>query len=236
MKDFFKKFEGTEVFISEKRDGNMKLLAENSEKNRRKFLTEKGFKYSQLISAKLEHGNKVSIVKNSEIQKAFFDYCDGLLTSSPNLILSVTIADCFPVFLFDPNQKVVGILHCGWRSVAKGIIEKALKKMKKNFDCKLNQVMIGIGPGIQKCHFKVKSEFKKEFSEYEKFFISEDGKIFLDLNGIIIEKLILQGIARKNIESSGQCTFCENKFWSYRRDGVDENEDVRAMMATISIN
>lgn len=234
MLDFLKNAGGIKIFISEKSDGNMKLFSSGFKMKRKKYLNKIGLKYENLVSAKLEHGNNVKIIKNN--QKKFIDYCDGLLTNNLDIILSVTVADCFPVFLFDPNQKVVGILHCGWRSVAKGIIEKALIKMQKNFDCQLSQVMIEIGPGLQKCHFEVKQEFKKDFSDYQSFFLKKDGKLFLDLKGIIIKKLISSGVSEKNIESLNQCTFCQDELWSYRRNGVDENGDVQATIAMISIN
>lgn len=234
MFDFFKKFEGkTKIFISEKSDGNMKLMAEYWEKNRKKYFKKKYFKYKNLVSAKLEHGDNVEIIEND--QKKFIDYCDGLLTDNSDIILSVTVADCFPVFLFDPNREVVGILHCGWRSVANGIVEKALEKMKKTFDCQLSQVTIGIGPGLQKCHFEIGKELKKEFSAYRNFFITKNDKLFLDLEGVITEKLISKGILKENIENSRKCTFCENKLWSYRKDGTDENGDIQAMIAGIKI-
>jgi hypothetical protein len=236
MFEIFKEIRGIKAFISEKQDGNMKLFSSDFEMNRKKYLNKIGLEYENLVSAKLEHGNQVKIVKVWEASTGFVDYCDGLLSQQEDVILSVTVADCFPVFLFDPNQKVIGILHCGWRSVAKDIIEKALKKMQKNFGCQLNQILVGIGPGIQKCHFEVEKELKKEFSAYQNFFTIKNGKLFLDLNAIIVEKLISGGILKKNIKNFKECTFCNDKFWSYRRDGVDENGDIQSMMATISMN
>jgi putative ABC transport system ATP-binding protein len=157
------------------------------------------------------------------------------LMNKPEIILSVTVADCFPVFLFDSKQKVIGILHCGWRSVAKNIIENCVDKMRTDFNSKSKNLLISIGPGIQKCHFQVGKEFIVNFHEYDEFFNFENEKIFFDLNGVIVKKLIFKGIHLKNIENDESCTFCNERLWSYRRDGVDKNGDVQAMIAGIKL-
>jgi YfiH family protein len=233
MKDFFGNIRGVKAFLSERQDGNMKLFSFGFEERRKKFLIEKSFKYNQLVSAKLEHRNNVSMVKNAGDR--FIDYCDGLITNNPEIILSVTVADCFPVFLFDSKQKVIGILHCGWRSVAKNIIENCVDKMRTDFNSKSKNLLISIGPGIQKCHFQVGKEFIVNFHEYDEFFNFENEKIFFDLNGVIVKKLIFKGIHLKNIENDESCTFCNERLWSYRRDGVDKNGDVQAMIAGIKL-
>ena len=51
---------------------------------------------------------------------------DGHLTSEPGLGLLVLVADCYPVAL--SNGERAAMLHCGWRPLAGGIIEKALAR------------------------------------------------------------------------------------------------------------
>jgi hypothetical protein len=239
MFEIFKEIRGLKVFMSEKKDGNMKLFASDFDFNRKKYLEKVGLKYENLVSAKLEHGNQVAIVKSLgslEGQKVLPGYCDGLLSNDKDIILSVTSADCLPIFLFDPTKKVIGILHCGWRSVAKGIIEKALNKMKNNFQSDLRDVLIGIGPGIQKCHFEVGKDFLKNFEGYDRFVSNKKGRKFFDLKGVAVEKLIFLGIREVNIEIDQRCTYCEEGLYSYRRDGFDKKGDVQAMMGGVAFN
>ena len=49
---------------------------------------------------------------------------DGHLTREVGIGLLVLVADCYPVALSDGEQ--VAMLHCGWRPLAGGIIEKAV--------------------------------------------------------------------------------------------------------------
>ena len=40
---------------------------------------------------------------------------DGHITRQPGLLLTVTLADCVPVFIADPVHRAVALLHAGWR-------------------------------------------------------------------------------------------------------------------------
>ncbi len=232
MLEIFKEFEGVEVFMSEKKDGNMKLFSSDFEVRREKYLSKKNLEYGKLVSAKLEHQNKVAVIENSE--NKFIDYTDGLLTNNFEVILSVTSADCLPVFLFDPVKKVVGILHCGWRGVALGIIENALLKMKNNFKSDLQNILVGIGPGIQSCHFEVEADLIENFPGCEKFIISRNNKKYLDLKGAVADRLILNGINLGNIEIDERCSYCDNDLWSYRRDN-ESFDGIQAMLVGIKL-
>jgi hypothetical protein len=239
MFEIFKEIRGLKVFMSDKKDGNMKLFSSDFELNRKKYLEKVGLKYENLVSAKLEHRNQVAIVKSLgslESQKVLPGCCDGLLSNDKDIILSVTSADCLPIFLFDSTKKVIGILHCGWRSIDKGIIEKALEKMRNNFQSDLKDVLVGIGPGIQKCHFEVGGDFLKNFEGYDRFVSNKNGRKFFDLKGVAVEKLISTGIKKANIEIDQRCTYCDQNLYSYRRDGVGEDGKVQAMMGGIALN
>lgn len=217
MLKIFKNVQGVKVFMSEKKDGNMKLFLFETDENRKKYLGKRGSNLENLVAARLVHGGDVEIVKDTS--KLIIDDVDGLLTNNPNIILSVTSADCLPIFLFDPVKRVVGILHCGWRGVVKGIVENALEKMENNFGSEIKNILVGIGPGIQSCHFEVKEDLLENFVDYRQFVVKKNDKKYFNLTGLIRRKLILHKIKLENIEIDTRCSYCEDKLWSYRRDG-----------------
>jgi YfiH family protein len=55
---------------------------------------------------------------------------DGHVTKSPGLLLLVTVADCIPVYLVAPRQRVVALLHAGWRGTAGGILARGIELMQ----------------------------------------------------------------------------------------------------------
>ena len=49
---------------------------------------------------------------------------DALFTTSKNNTLVVRTADCLPIFFEDANTKTVGIIHMGWRSAKRKILNE----------------------------------------------------------------------------------------------------------------
>ena len=97
---------------------------------------------------------------------------DGHLTREPGLGLLVLVADCFPVALSDGEQ--AAMLHCGWRPLAGGIIEKALAR----FD---SAPSAAVGPGIGGCCYEVGDEVLEAFAGIEG---AASGRM-LDLRAVI---------------------------------------------------
>ena len=132
------------------------------------------------------------------------DHADGQLTSLPGLGLSVLVADCLPVALIAPGR--AAMLHCGWRPLAGGIVEKALA----TFD---ELPAAAIGPGIGRCCYEVREEVLAEFADLEGV---ADGRM-LDLRMVVRRKLEAAGVS--TIEDVDLCTSCRpDLFFSHRRD------------------
>ncbi len=132
------------------------------------------------------HTAKVMYVQRKGVYK-----CDGLVTENRGVALQVKVADCFPVFLFSEDTKVKGVLHAGWRGVSKGIIENARKIFSSLTSAKIISV---IGPGICPKCYEVGEEFFTHFKKYKNFLKRKDKRVFLNLFGVIKEKLKENGI------------------------------------------
>ncbi len=129
---------------------------------------------------------------------------DGHLTATPGLGLLVLVADCYPVALSDGRR--AAMLHCGWRPLAAGIVERALER----FD---GMPAAAVGPGIGGCCYEVGPEVLEAFADLEGV---ADGRM-LDLRAVIAAKLAAAGVTR--IEHVDRCTGCEpERYFSHRRD------------------
>ena len=160
------------------------------------------------------HSDKVKIID----KPGFYPECDGLITQAPDVYLIISTADCYSVSMYDKTNKVIGNIHSGWRGMQKKIVTKAVKIMINDFGSKIEDLLIFIGPGINKENFKVGEDvaclFEKRFTE------SKNGKYFIDLKAHIIDQLNVLGIKKPQIESYPNCTFeGEDYLHSYRRDG-----------------
>ncbi|EKE20791.1 MAG: hypothetical protein ACD_7C00483G0002 [uncultured bacterium] len=217
--------------MSEKKDGSMKLLGDDSDnENRNKFFKKNKIDKIKVISAGMIHGNKVVIVDNESPQ--IIPGADALVTKE-KVFLAITIADCVPVYFYDEKNKIIGLAHAGWRGVTGDIMGNTLKRMLK-LGAKVEEIKVVLGPGIRKCHFEIKEDILDNFKKYPQFIISKEDKIFIDLFGIIKKELLEAGVLARNIHDSKECTF-ENKekFFSYRRD---KPEVVEVMMAIVGLS
>jgi polyphenol oxidase len=173
---------------------------------------------------------------------------DGLLTSTPGILLAIQTADCLPVILVDSNRRAVGVFHAGWRGTVKRIVEKGVGEMIRHFGSRPRDLKAAIGPGIHGCCYEVgeevRAKFESQFAYAEKLFreVKESDpvrekypllfltarapghselpkKIFLDLVEANRRQLLAAGLLAKNIEASPICTNCNtNLLFSYRAE------------------
>lgn len=233
MIKFFKNFPEITAIMSEKKDGSMKVVKEydgnyfNIE-NRKRFLKNNNIGYNSVVFADIVHGNNVEIIRNiNEV----IPPSDALITKNKNIFLAIGVADCIPVFLYEEVVGIIGIIHVGWRGVVKEVVKKTIDRIVFLGGEKGN-IRISIGPGINGCHFEIKDNILEEFKNYKDFVINKNNKIFVDLKAILMKQLLDCGIVVGNIENDNRCTYCNDNFFSFRRD---KSKIVETMMATIGL-
>ena len=131
-------------------------------------------------------------------------HVDGHTTAEPELPLLVFVADCLPVAL--SGQAGVAMLHCGWRGLAAGIIERGVDAV--------GATAAAIGPGIGPCCYEVGEEVLDAFSGDA---LRDHVGPMLDLPEVA--RTLLRRAGVEQVEAAGLCTSCETGlFFSHRRD------------------
>jgi len=186
---------------------------------------------------------------------------DGLITSTPGILLAIQTADCLPLILVDTRQRVVGVFHAGWRGTLKRIAQKGIGEMRRLFATKPENIKAAIGPGIHSCCYEVGPEVREQFEsqfayaadlfrevkesdpireKYPLLFLTARApghaelrpKIFLDLVEANRRQLMDAGVIAKNITASELCTSCRpDLLFSYRA----EKGITGRMMAVVGI-
>ncbi len=142
---------------------------------------------------------------------------DGLITNNSNIILTLQVADCVPVFLYESSSQIIGLIHSGWRATTAGIVSNVISEMCK-IGANKKEIKIFLGPAIGLCCYEVGVEVADNFNNNAKKKI-ENGKWKVGLHEEICLQLTAMGIPSINIKTSEICTFESKCCHSYRRDG-----------------
>lgn len=160
------------------------------------------------------HSSTVNFIYGN---KQIYKSTDALITSNKDIALQVKVADCMPIFIFDKKSSFFGAIHAGWRGLANGIIENSIELLKEQ-DFNLRNIKVFIGPSISKRNFEIQNDVMEYFDS--KFSIVKDGKIFLSLQEVAIDKFASYGIL--DILNTNECTYDNLNYHSYRRDKTDK--------------
>jgi len=192
----------------------------------------------QFLVVNQVHGDGIFVIKPQGSyfsSRAQLDY-DAIVTNRPGLAICIKTADCVPVFIVDKVQKIIAIVHAGWRGSAAGISTKVIELLRAQYLSNPRDILAAIGPSIGKCCYEVDSVVAKSFAgkkNHEAFLFPtvSGNKWMLDLAEANRCQIIDCGIPEKNIELSGDCTSCrQDLFFSHRAAGGVTGRQINFMM------
>jgi YfiH family protein len=163
---------------------------------------------------------------------------DALVTATPAIVLGVLAADCGPILFADPENRVIGAAHAGWKGALTGVLENTVAAMER-LGAKRRTIIACLGPSISQTSYEVGPEFVERFvtqdSSYERYFIpsKKSGHAMFDLPALTIDRLLKAGV---RAESLGICTYPDSeRFFSYRRTTHNKEPDYGRQISAISI-
>ncbi len=192
------------------------------EENRRRVAAAAGYDPAALVSMRHVHGTSVWRVGDPETGSEEFD---GLVTDRPGAVLGAFAADCTPILFADPDNRVVGAAHAGWRGTRAGVTENVVARMVELGAARAS-IRVALGPSIGPCCFEVGPEVVEEFTArlpgLAGLVVAGPRKQHIDLR--VAQRALLEesGIRAEHIDDTAPCTKCNpERFFSYRRDGRD---------------
>ncbi|MDR1256257.1 MAG: peptidoglycan editing factor PgeF [Spirochaetaceae bacterium] len=206
---------------------------------RKKVFCELGATDKKIFYGEQTHSRNVAVVTKND--SAPLPDTDGLVTTDFDTGLYVTTADCLSVFLYDVAGGAFAALHSGWKGT--GIAANALRLMIKTFGAKPKNIAAVLGPCIRACCYNVDEEraalYEKEFGG------AEDGAAF-PLGPVVKKKETASGTEHyidmqaanaallvknnvRNIAYCTDCTFTDERFGSYRRQGAQNFTKMMAL-------
>ena len=208
----------TLAVMSDCSDGDCRAHDPAGAAGRRAFCEVCSIDCSEVAVGKQTHGVRVALVtghdrgRGSRPELPAFPETDALITSAAALPIAVTVADCVPVFLYDPAIGAVGIAHAGREGTLHGIVRYTVEAMTKSFGTNPATVHAVIGPSAGPDAYEVSEELVREFVAAG---LPARGRL-LDLWEANAIHLTQAGVPRGNISIAGICTITDGRFHSHR--------------------
>lgn len=88
---------------------------------------------------------------------------DGMITNVPGLVLYISVADCVPLYFYDPVKRVIALSHSGWKGTVNRIGEVTIRKMRERYGCNPSDIYTAIGPSICSDCYEISEDVAEEF-------------------------------------------------------------------------
>lgn len=164
---------------------------------------------------------------------------DGMVTRVSGIALGVLAADCAPVLFADPEARVIGACHAGWRGALAGIADATVQEMTRQ-GARLDRIAAVVGPCIGKASYEVGPEFPAPF-------LAEDptaadlfspapraGHFLFDLAAFVVRRLKRAGLSQ-TAATGGDTAAEEQRFFSYRRACLRGERDYGRLISAIAL-
>jgi purine-nucleoside/S-methyl-5'-thioadenosine phosphorylase / adenosine deaminase len=154
---------------------------------------ELGLAGKPFVTAQQVHGDEIRVIDSAFSGDRCFGGADGLITDQPGVSLGIYVADCCVVFLVDPVQRCLGLVHSGKKGTELAIVEKAIRAMRTHFASVPRDLVVQLSPCIRPPHYEV--DFASE----------------------IVRQVRAAGV--EQINDTGLCTACDlERYYSYRAE------------------
>ncbi len=222
----FSQYRGLVHGISSRTAGDMEFKygeAQNAS-NRLRFATSLSIPEDRVVKMEQIHGTMIACVGEEDVAPIdgvkVLPGADGLLTSERDVYLFARTADCLPIIYFDAKEKVIGLAHAGWRGVVGKLPALMIGKMVSQYDCQPQNIMVGVGPCLDKsANLVARPAVQELLPEWREFIRVEQEVVRIDLIGFTLKQLLQVGVVEANIEVGGMCTAQQPEEFFSARNG-----------------
>ncbi|MDZ4746658.1 MAG: peptidoglycan editing factor PgeF [bacterium] len=173
-----------------------------------------------IVGLKQVHGNVIHTIDDEWHADAEVLIGDGLITRRRDVVLSVRIADCAGVLLWDSKTGTIASVHSGWRGTKEDIVGSCIERMINEFNVNPSSIRAYISPCASGERYEVREDVAQFFPEDIVRSPNSNDVWLFDNRSAIRTQLIKAGVEQTHICVDPACTMADDRFHSYRRDGA----------------
>lgn len=202
--------------------------------NRAQALGIIGFSADRLVGLRQVHSIAVETV--TELTSARAE-ADALVTKLPGIVLGILTADCAPILYADPEARIIGAAHAGWKGATGGIAEATIAAMEA-LGARRDRIIAAIGPTISGPNYEVGPDYAREVLEIAPdaapfFSTPPGGREHFDLPGFLEHRLNRLGLAA--VDNLEICTYADSARWFSHRHATHQGTTTGRQMAMIAL-
>ncbi|MFW5688600.1 MAG: laccase domain-containing protein [Spirochaetota bacterium] len=152
---------------------------------------------------------------------------DGIVSGAAGAWLAVGVADCMPIYLYDPVTGAYGLLHSGWKGT--GILEAGVRALEQRYGVRPADLVVLLGPCISARSYEVDARRGEEYRRWgAEAVVHEGNRTYLDMRAANIG--LARSLGVENVGVVDHCTFLTPELASFRRQGTDGYTGMLAMI------
>ena len=143
---------------------------------------------------------------------------DAVVTTDPTVVLTVMVADCVPVLLYDADAGVIAAAHAGRTGARNGVVSNTVATMVE-LGAKPGNITAHLGPAASGRRYELPREMAEDVEEQLPGSLTrtDHGTWGSDVRAGLARQLTTLGVG--NIIMDPRCTIEDSNLFSYRRDG-----------------
>jgi hypothetical protein len=167
---------------------------------------------SRAAHARQVHGTAILVHGGGSPGLVVSERFDGHATDRPDILLTVSVADCVPISIVDGRGRGIAMLHGGWRGVAAGILERGVELLGRLADARPADLHVHLGPAICGHCYEVGPEVFRALGLPE-----PAAPTPVDLRAQVARRALALGVPDDHVTVSEHCTRCgDAPFFSHR--------------------
>ena len=112
-----------------------------------------GFPIDRGVHAEQPHGNRVRAIDAPWPGRV--PDVDALATATVGLPLVIRVADCGPVYFYDPAKRVIAVAHSGRKGTEGNIVGATIEALRSSYGSVPADLLVLLGPCIRPPHYEV---------------------------------------------------------------------------------
>lgn len=210
--------------VTDKSDGNFAFRFEDKQKvieNRQRLFRKLDLDPEKTVAIKCQQSDDYEIA-TSEDAGSFYDpqsglELDALITTDKNLTLTLTIADCRPIILYDPEHKVVAMVHVGRNGAEKKLLQKVAQALVDKYTTDVNKLVMFMGPGISANSYVFENVDTLDTKVWGSYISKRADGYHLNPKNFVLSQALQIGLRDENIEVSDIDTYSDLNYYSNYR-------------------